>query len=270
MPTAEDQKLRQILGTGGPGINNQFAFNPQIVAFLEMMLQNREMLRGELDTGGLSPRARTALESRAIESVPERFRQAETDLGANLSRRGLLTGATPSSGLVAPHFGELASEREKFRAGSLRDITLADEDMRQKQRMQILELLSRMPQMNFGGFGGVGGGYGGGGGYSGGGGGGGGVGSVDPGGRRIIGYGTSTFATPGGMFTQTDPNQPRYATGAFTSGPERQAYNRMNSFADYERNMRNPPLLGYLGPGGSPTASPAVPRRTGFNAFLGR
>lgn len=276
MPNDTD-KLRQILSTAGPGINNRYAFDPMAIAQIEMMLQELERqrgidatVRGEFERAeGLSPQARKTMEARAIESVPERLRAAERNLGTSLARRGLLTGATPASGMASFPLSELAAEREKFRAGSLRDVTLADEDLRQRNRMALLELLARRPGMNFpsilntsgGGGGSFGTGVGGGGT-----GGGGGVGLTSTRPQPT----TSEFAMLSPLQRMLTPSPAPFQieniggrpTGAFASNAERQAYNRLNSFAEYERSFRNPPLLGYLSGAGPAPSVPGSPRLT--------
>jgi hypothetical protein len=75
---------------------------------------------------GLSPQAMAAMQGQAMDTIPAKYDQARQQLAAKMGSRGL-GGAM---GTMANQFGDLEAQKAAEQAGSLRNITLQDENLR--------------------------------------------------------------------------------------------------------------------------------------------
>lgn len=88
------------------------------------------------ETEGLSPQAMAALRAQAIEGTAGAYDDALSRAVVNLSRRGMLTGATAAGGDAARLFGGVYAQKAQAKADALRKTTLADEQARRENWVQ--------------------------------------------------------------------------------------------------------------------------------------
>lgn len=130
--TPEQQAALQAagLGAGGTGGNGGVNTDTTTTDLINQLIREALAL-GNQAPEGLSEAAKAALTTQALEDVPGRFDEASQNLLTSLLRRG---GAFPAGGEFLQGYGPLLAAREDTRAGLLRDVTLADEEARQKNR----------------------------------------------------------------------------------------------------------------------------------------
>lgn len=87
---------------------------------------------------GLTPEAEAALRSNAMGAIPAQFQNAQSQLQAQLARRGLFGGATPASGLAARELSPLYAAGAGAHAGALRDVILQKEGARRQGLSALL------------------------------------------------------------------------------------------------------------------------------------
>lgn len=92
---------------------------------------------------GLTPEAAAALRSNNTQNVPQQFDTANTQLQAALTRRGLLGGNTPASGVAIPQLASLYAARSNAMAGANRDTILQTEQARRQGLAALSQALAQ-------------------------------------------------------------------------------------------------------------------------------
>lgn len=85
---------------------------------------------------GLSPEAKAAMTTQAMESVPAQFARLKSDLATRLLRD---SGGLPRGGDFLRGYGPLLAQEAATKAGLLQNVTLQDEEARQKSREMALQ-----------------------------------------------------------------------------------------------------------------------------------
>lgn len=114
---------------------NQFLF-PQMQKLFGEGSPLDQPLAG-LGSEGLSPQALAALTGRNIERANAGFDETKANLVTMLGRRGIFGGENPAAGDTARLFSTLYGMREQERAKGLRETTLADENQRYLNRVNL-------------------------------------------------------------------------------------------------------------------------------------
>jgi hypothetical protein len=87
---------------------------------------------------GLPPEALAALQTQAIDQVPQRFNQVGENMRTELLRRGALGGELPASaGDFVRNLGGLEAQKEQTRAGLLQNTAFENEAARQANRQAM-------------------------------------------------------------------------------------------------------------------------------------
>lgn len=103
--------------------NNQVA-QQQLAMQQQYLSQYNNYVNQLLQGGGYLPGVKSALNSQAIQSVPQNYNQVAQQLMTNLGSRGAAGGGSqPGSGLLGQGLGQLYSAEEQNKSNLLNQIT---------------------------------------------------------------------------------------------------------------------------------------------------
>jgi hypothetical protein len=97
---------------------------------------------------GLPPEALAALQTQALEQVPQRFDQVGQNMRTELLRRGALGGELPASaGDFVRNLGGLEAQKEQTRATGLQNVAFENEAARQANRQAMFQAAGMQNQL---------------------------------------------------------------------------------------------------------------------------
>ena len=140
---------RFIQGNLYPAIQNavaqgqQTGLSPEAKFFQDNLYPSIQaaVARGEQ---GLSPQAMAALQTQAMDAVPQNFNRIEQNLRTQLARRGAIgSNELPgSAGDIVREFGDLEAQKEGLRSSLMSQAALSDEQARQQNRSRAMDALN--------------------------------------------------------------------------------------------------------------------------------